>query len=815
MNKPYQTTTLLASSLLLLLATSSVARSQIQPDNSLPNNSQVTPNGSIFQIDGGTVAGSNLFHSFQEFSVPIAKEAFFNNATTIDNIITRVTGRNFSNIDGLIRANGTANLFLLNPNGIVFGPNARLDIGGSFFGTTANSIVFQDGVEFSATAPEAPPLLTINVPVGLQFGENSGTVEVRGEGHHLATSPRNPELIDRSQVLPNLEVRPDRTLALLGSSVNLTGSTVSAIGGHLELGSPRTGTVGLTSQGEAWNLDYADISAWGDIRLSQQALADASSLQVYAGTLELRDGSLLLLENSSTSSAGDLRVEAADTILATGTTGDGSIFSGITTQTLGSGDGANVEIEADRLRLEEGAAFQSTTFGRGNSSRWQVNIDSSIEIVGFSPFGSQPMSTLETLTWASGDAGEIALATQQLRIVDGGLISASSFGSGTGSNISIVAESVEITGSRDRFSSRIGASSFGNGDAGSIEIDTVRLILSEGSSVSAAGFAEGNGGSIRISATESISISGVSPINLPSQVRAEVRKTIPSLRRRFGLPDIPSGEAGNVVIETPSLYITDSAQISVANEGNQAAGTLEIRADAIRLNNRGSLIANTASGEGGNIALQVQDSLQLSDRGEISAEAGGTGNGGNVAIDTGTIALLENSRITANAFEGNGGNIQIATQGNFLSANSRITASSQLGVNGIVQITTPEVDSAAALIELLHNPLDSSDRIVASCSSAVENSFVITGRGGLPPSPLQQPIGNRPWVDLRELSAFQGESTASLPQENPPTKLVEANGWIVQPEGQIELVAFAERGDRPIAGNLQTQQLSSPNCAAR
>lgn len=154
---------------------------QVIPDSTLPagEQSQVTGNPSV-QIDGGAVRGSNLFHSFNEFSIPTGGSAYFNNVPTITNIFTRITGRAISNIDGVVRANGAANLFLLNPNGILFGPNASLNIGGSFVVSTADRFQFDNGFAFSATNPQAPPLLTVNVPIGLQYGNNPGSVQVQG-----------------------------------------------------------------------------------------------------------------------------------------------------------------------------------------------------------------------------------------------------------------------------------------------------------------------------------------------------------------------------------------------------------------------------------------------------------------------------------------------------------------------------------------------------------------------------------------------------------------------------------------------------------
>ena len=211
----YQFITISGSILFLSLLGSSFnpVTAQISADDTV--STEVNNSDNISEITGGTTQGENLFHSFQEFSVPSGNTAFFNNATEIGNIISRVTGGSISNIDGLIRANGNANLILINPSGINFGANAQLDIGGSFLGSTADSVIFEDGTSFSAVAPDTSSLLTVSVPVGLQLGQTSGAINVQGAGHNLSLEIPVFAPYTRGEV-SGLKVQPGQTLGLVG-----------------------------------------------------------------------------------------------------------------------------------------------------------------------------------------------------------------------------------------------------------------------------------------------------------------------------------------------------------------------------------------------------------------------------------------------------------------------------------------------------------------------------------------------------------------------------------------------------------------------
>jgi filamentous hemagglutinin family protein len=205
-----------------LYATSNRALAQVTSDGTV--NTQVNQNGNVAKITGGETRGGNLFHSFRDFSVGTGDTASFLNSNDIANIFSRVTGGNISNINGLIKSNGSANLFLINPAGILFGENARLDVGGSFLGSTADSVLFEDG-EFSAVNNLNQPILTINAPIGLNLRDQPADIV-----------NQSIALDSTTQLNLGLQVQSGKNLALIGGDVSLEKGIVTAPGGRVELG---------------------------------------------------------------------------------------------------------------------------------------------------------------------------------------------------------------------------------------------------------------------------------------------------------------------------------------------------------------------------------------------------------------------------------------------------------------------------------------------------------------------------------------------------------------------------------------------------
>ena len=136
----------------------------------------------------GRQAGRNLFHSFERFSLATGERATFSGPDQIRSVISRVTGGERSEIDGTLASQVKgADVWLLNPAGILFGPNASLDLKGSFHVSTAEELRFADGTKFSATKPDASSF-TVAAPEAFGFlGGRPGNILVDGSALAVPT----------------------------------------------------------------------------------------------------------------------------------------------------------------------------------------------------------------------------------------------------------------------------------------------------------------------------------------------------------------------------------------------------------------------------------------------------------------------------------------------------------------------------------------------------------------------------------------------------------------------------------------------------
>ncbi|MGL5793087.1 MAG: filamentous hemagglutinin N-terminal domain-containing protein, partial [Waterburya sp.] len=472
-------------SLSLLSSIFQPVKAQITADDSV--DTEVKYSGDVAEITGGTTRGSNLFHSFQNFSVASGSTALFNNASNIANIISRVTGSSISNIDGLIQANGNANLILINPNGINFGANAQLDIGGSFLASSADTIVFEDGTLYSAGDTDTTPLLTVSVPVGLQLGQNSGAINVQGTGHNLSVAVPVFSPFTRGEVF-GLKVQPGQTLGLVGGDISLTGGVLTAETGNIELGSVAAGTVNLNFEQQGFTLTYEDISAFKNINLGQQALIDTSginggSVQIQGNDVSLTEGAAVLIQNLGKETSGNLKINTANSLSVSGVSTDGLIGSGLYTEALAAGQGGNIAINTSQLEVLGGGIILTDTFSPATSGNIDLNVSNAIQIEGFAAINPNKFSIVTAQTFGGGDAGTINITTKNLTALDGGNVASLTgglTGTGSGGNVNINAqESIKLIGFNPiAFApSQITAGSGGSGNAGNVNLATKNIVI--------------------------------------------------------------------------------------------------------------------------------------------------------------------------------------------------------------------------------------------------------------------------------------------------------------------------------------------------
>lgn len=372
--------------LLTLTKASSTFAQELKPvaDGTLgAESSVVTPTSSqVDRIDGGAIRGANNFHSFSQFNIGEGREVYFANPSGIKNILSRVTGNDTSKIFGKLGVLGNANLFLINPNGIIFGKDASLDVRGSFVGTTANAIQFGTQGFFSATNPDAPSvLLTIN-PSALIFNQ-------------IAVAPIQNNSIAPAQTDPTgfnalgLRVPDGKSLLLVGGNISMDGGRLNAYGGRVELGGlAASGFVGINVDGDKLSLDFTPYNTRADISLTNRAAVyveagGGGDIAVNARNLELSGRS----ELSAGIKEGLGNAEAKAGGITVNATGDINIIgdSGISNGVLGTGNAGNIILSSNSLSLANGTYgnyLGIRNYGQGNSGNIIINATKSVSLDG-------------------------------------------------------------------------------------------------------------------------------------------------------------------------------------------------------------------------------------------------------------------------------------------------------------------------------------------------------------------------------------------------------------------------------------------------
>lgn len=710
----------------------------ITSDRTLPTNSQITFDGKTYTIMGGTQVGANQFHSFQQFSVPSGNTAHFNNAPTTANIISRVTGGTASEINGTIRTNDMTNLYLINPQGIIFGANAKLEVGGSFTATAANSIKFPDGTEFSAVNPQAPPVLQVNVPLGLQYGTSAAGATITNRG--VLVAGQNLTL-QGDQLDLQGTVQAGQNLTLQGQDIKIRDTATV----------PFMANAGrdLWVQGErsidifTLNRQESGFKSGGDLTLISNGIISADShfasrnFQVRSlsgqlanfrslfdpiisseGNVNLNGNytgaSLLIEAKGNVQITGDVTIDSADSFSKF--QAPGTILSTQTDNIL-SAQPDTILSKQPGLIIRSG---QSSLLYGGNNQNYDKNnpnlpaLTNTVNI----PAGITLNGNVRVIPDVQGGVVQLTAATGGITV---GKIDASN-NNGNGGNISITAETGRIEGNN----SQIDLYTYSWSDTGNAG-NAGNILMSSGTGnitgVNAYAFAEsttynaGNGGNISLTAnrgditnvflaTSTVTHKGEEVGFAGNVILNALSGSIDNANIRALAVNGESGRGGGGHVNLNAgreLFNVDVSTTSTASK----SGTIEIYGNySENFNIRESKIITaptfhiclvaTCSDETIpiNLSRQAQaGDVTITSLGGITfnnftiiTDTSGTSQGGTISITSPSFLNFSNSEITSNTTDGSTSGIQVYS-GGILVNSITITG----GIAGSINLSAPQI----------------------------------------------------------------------------------------------------------------------------
>ncbi|MCK5720858.1 MAG: filamentous hemagglutinin N-terminal domain-containing protein [Thiomargarita sp.] len=674
-----------------------------------------------FQItsDLGQQRSGNLFHSFQDFNLSNLEKATFSGPNSVQNILSRVTGGNPSNINGLIRSTiPNADFYFLNPYGIIFGPNAQLDVQGSFHASTADYLRLGENGRFDARNP-SDSLLTVAPVTAFGF---------------LTNLPAKISTQSSKLILPS-----DETLSLIAGDIHLTSDTPLTADNSLSVPTVesesilatehgKVNLVSVASRGEITDKDNVIMQSKGGKITIENTLIEMSG---HSGGEVFMQAAQLFLDNSIIRSntygnqdGKSINLKLTESAYLNGLNSEISVFTTsqnnaggilievpyleitgalINTGSALTGQAGDIEIYADQVKLREGAIIGSGSLYAGQSGDIKLEVEDSLSITGYVPGYRishsiefyNPKSMIFSVSIGTGNSGNIFINSKNLNMISGG----------------------------------IHVDTFGIGRGGNITINAQQASLINGAIISNANYNKGQTGIIKMNITEQLYLAGKSPFIFKTLGRTWDNTESLITSSSFGM-----GDGGTINIDANNITLTDSGIITTSSFATGNAGNISIQANKLQVIDNGQISTSADYAIGGNISLNILNLLYLQDGLITTSVHGGIGDGGNIDISHPQFTVLNQGQIIAQADAGHGGNIRIVAEQFITSSDSLISASSNLGIDGKVEIDSPNIDIEGFAVILPSDFIDASSLMKTPCGGQQSN-FVVKSSEGSRSSP--------------------------------------------------------------------------------
>jgi filamentous hemagglutinin family protein len=665
----------------------------------------VGPNYSI-DANLGKQVGSNLFHSFGQFGLATGESAAFSGPATISNVIGRVTGGNPSSIDGKIQSNiAGANLYLINPSGIVFGPNATVNVSGGFHASTADYVKMSDGAKFQATNPDsstlsaAPPAafgfltarpaaITVNGstlgPVPGTLGLVAGPVSITGA---TLSAPAGTIHVTSVAGTGEVPVDPRNTAASTVTSfgpVAVTGGSTLDVSDPTNLGSGgsvfiRAGSLSIdASEVNADNYGSgsgAVLSLRGDNQITLSNGANVHAVAMGSG-----NGADVLL---STATSGVILADAATVLtdtMGSGNSGSITIIAGqltlqngtnVLAQNSGSGSGGDVTVSAGgSLTLNSGASLGTVGFADGNAGNVSVTAAGPITIDMSVGAAASLFQGIASQTLGTGRAGNTTVTAGTISITSNGEIESATSAFGQAGDVSVTAfDKLTIDGSGGTpAASPTGifsvAAPGSTGASGSVSVSAGNLSIRNSGEIATSTFASGSAGSTTVAVSGRLTIDG-SKADPKTGVTGILSQAEPG----------SSGAAGIVNVRAENLSIINSGEISATTFVSRDAGSVTVAISAqltidgsgenLAIGHTGIFSQTKSGGPAGTVSVSAGN-IVITNDGVISSTTLGPGNGGSVSVAGGSLTIVGDGRIatdTLGAGSGNAGSVSVDVAG--------------------------------------------------------------------------------------------------------------------------------------------------------